>query len=351
MSTKDKALQVINSHQGKSLVYARREEISEISPQYEPIVTAIEYSPDDFDNLGGNMYLAKSGLNRLSEASGISYTENCGTRESGSFREVEVEFDTQGQFWYAKGSFAIIGWAQGVRIKPDGTERRSSVNEYEFNVVDRANEQFLKDADGNKYISSKIKAMKKLTEIKKFATQRAKTGAQLGVVRELAAVPTAFKPNQLQQSNHTIVVSQVVESSQYKADIARELMKTPDGRQAVASAVFGNTAKLYGQNAVEDQRVVSPDIDDDPIIGSAEIVEDHETDEFGDFEDTPAENQTQENNERDRKIVVLEQYLNSGILSPKGCAVVSKALKEIDSQSDEQLDDLIKRCKDQEAKR
>ena len=66
---KDKALQIMTQHQGNSLVYARREEIEEISSQYEPIVTILEFQKDDFAPMGqGNFYPMKSATNRIADA-------------------------------------------------------------------------------------------------------------------------------------------------------------------------------------------------------------------------------------------------------------------------------------------
>jgi hypothetical protein len=241
-----KALAILNQNAAKGLVFARREEIEAISPQYEPIVTVLEFEPADFIDVGmGNMYPGKAATNRISDATGVSFLRDVGgTREVGSWSSVKVAKQAGG-FWQASGEYKVIGTAQGQRLKPDGTPRLSSVREYEFNIVDRANEDFLKDAtrDGGPKYASEVAALKHLYEIKKFATQRASTGAELAVVRELVGMPTAFKKDQIAKP---MIFSQVVENNRFKVEIMREVMKSPDGRQAVVGALFGAANTLYG---------------------------------------------------------------------------------------------------------
>ena len=251
-----KALAILNQHVGKSLVFASREDVENVAPQFEPVVTVVTLSTDDFTDVGmGNMYPGKSATNRIADAAGVSFLPNVGgTREDGDFQAVKIV--KQSTFYQACGEFKVIGAAQGQRLKPDGTPRFSSVREYEFNVIDRANEDFLKDASkqDQKY-TSEIAARKHLIDLKKFATQRASTGAQLAVIRELAGIPTTFKRDQITKP---MVFSQIIENNRFKLDIAKEIMKTPDGRQAVAAAIFGTSRALFGPQAAAPVQVQAP---------------------------------------------------------------------------------------------
>lgn len=253
-----KALAILNQSASKGLVFARREEIEAVAPQFEPIVTVIDFEPTDFVDVGmGNMYPGKSATNRISDAAGVSFLRDVGgTREVGSWSSVRVS-KQPGGFWQATGEYKVIGTAQGQRLKPDGTPRLSSIREYEFNVVDRANEDFLKDAgrDGGPKYGTEVTALKHLYELKKFATQRASTGAELGVVRELVGLPTAFKKDQI---GRPMVFSQIVENNSFKVGIMREIMKSPDGRQAVVGALFGAAAALFGPQAAAGQIEAPP---------------------------------------------------------------------------------------------
>ncbi len=331
---KNKALQVLKQYEGKAIVCARREEIEEISPQFESIVTVLELKEDDFAPVGGgNFYPQKALQNRMSDAAGIKFTENCGTKSVGSWSGVSVRELPNGLF-EAVGEYAIIGWAQGYRLGPDGQPRTSSVCEYEFNVVDRCNmESFL----GKYPPKSIMEARKKLLEFKKFATRRASTGAQLAVIRELTGVPTAFKRSDIQKP---MLISQVVESNAFKMDVANKLMQTPDGRADVANAIFGNSRQLYGKAIQAPQESAPPIKDISPEAAAEE-------DPFSDFGD-------QDEKEPDPKADLLdqlEQYLHSDYLPPKGVELVTAAVNNPDQYTIEQIEDLLKRCKDAYDKR
>ena len=332
---KNKALQIMAQHQGNSLVYARREEIEEISSQYEPIVTILEFQKDDFAPMGGgNFYPMKSATNRIADATGVSFTNNCGTREVGNFHTIEVNQAKDGYFT-AVGNYAVVAHAQGQRLKPDGTPRLSSVCEYEFNVVDRANEDFLSDFQNKKYIRTAIDARKKLLALKKFATRRASTGAELAVIRELAGVPTALKQDQISKP---MLFAQIVENNQFKLQVAKDLMKTADGRQSVAQAMFGTTQALYGPQGQGDalQRIVDS-------TEQQEVASLPEPDPFDDFDEPPIA--APELDERQQILQQLEEYLNADILQEKGRAVIGAALKNPDPIPTEKLYEYLEKCK------
>jgi hypothetical protein len=331
---KNKALQVIAQHQNTSLVYARKEEIEEISEQFEPIVTVLEFDQSEFAPMGGgNFYPQKSAQNRIADATGVSFTSNCGTREIGNFHTVDIRQAPEGYF-YAVGNYAVIGYAQGQRLKPDGTPRLSSVTEYEFNVVDRVNDEFLSDFTNKRFVKTAIDARKKMLALKKFATRRASTGAELAVIRELAGIPTAMKGDQIKKP---MLFSQVVESTKFKLQVAKELMQTPDGRQHVANALFGTSQALFGpseQNLPQaEPRVVNPEEPPSDI-----------TAEFGDGDlDSDGFDESPPMDERSQLCLELEQFTLSGILSEKASETVTTAINDLNTPI-ERLRDLRQKC-------
>lgn len=351
------ALAILNKNAGSSLVFARREEIEMVSPQFEPIVTVLELAPSDFTDVGmGNMYPGKSATNRISDAAGVSFLHSVGgTREVGSWSSVKVAKQSGG-FWQATGEYKVIGFAQGQRLKPDGSPRLSSVREYEFNVVDRANEDFLKDYSKGpeaKY-TTEVAALKHLLELKKFSTQRASTGAELGVVRELVGMPTAFKRDQI---GKPMVFSQIVENNRFKVQIAREIMQTPDGRAAVVGALFGASKALYGPQ--QGAPALMAAADDKVPVESENIrpAEDQETHTVRDtpaslaadalddgFDDDPPTKTDREADARRDAVTALEEYVASGLLTGKKLAQVNAAIKD-DGTPLATLQDYVAKCR------
>lgn len=299
---KQKALAVFDSRSkdGKSLVYARREEIEDIPQQYEPLITVCEFDQSDFINMGkDNFYPPKPIVNQISDATGVSFiSKNCGTRVKGDWSKVTIVQHKDGSF-EALGDYGIIGYAQGYRTKADGTPRKSNVCEYEFNVTDRCNTDYFW---GNYPPKNMQDARKKLYEVKKFATRRASTGAELAVIRELAGVPTGFKSKDL---GKPMVFSQVIESNRYKLGIAAELMKTPDGRNSLAQAMFGTSQTLFGPGQAQDpadMKDVSPDTPDEP--------EKHEPAEDDIFPAAAEETESEKPEDQIRELKTsLEEYL------------------------------------------
>ena len=330
---KDRAIQVFNNYQQKAIVCARREEIEDMSPQYEPLVTVIEMKEEDFAPVGGgNFYPQKSLQNRMADAAGIKFTENCGTRSVGTWVKVSVHA-IEGGLFEAVGEYAVIGFAQGYRLGPDGQPRTSSVCEYEFNIVDRCNmESFM----GKNPPRTLIEARKKLLEFKKFSVRRASTGAQLAVIRELTGIPTAFKK---EDTIKPLLLAQVVESNSFKMGVAKQLMQTPDGRQAVAGAMFGNTRQIFGPStpapAIPEsgsmEKVVYPADDFDEPVSPAGGFSD-------DFDDEPT------NDPRRDLIIQLEQYQNSE-LPEKAKARITDMIKNANQYTDEQIEEYLTLCK------
>jgi len=343
-----KALAILNQNVGRSLVFARKEEIEAVSPQYEPIVTVIEFDQSEFTDVGmGNMYPGKAATNRIADAAGVSFLHNVGgTKTYGSWASIKLVKQEAG-FYQAVGEYKVIGTAQGQRLKPDGAPRLSSPRDYEFNVVDRANEDFVSDFQKNKgKYKDELNALKHLLDLKKFSTQRAATGAELAVIRELVGMPTAFKADQIRKP---MVFSQIVENNRFKVEIAREIMKTPDGRAAVVNALFGATQSLFGpqQAAQIADQPMSPAEDpvqeitpaDDQQTSPADLADEALDDSDG-FDEDPV--QPTNNTERDVIEASLEEWVNSDQLNMKARDTVEKLLSKPETPLDTLRDYLNK---------
>lgn len=222
-----------------ALIYAQREEIGEITEQYEPLVTIIQFDENAFAAVGmGNFYPMKSAQHQIAQACGISFLpELSKTWTKGSFQDIELR-QLDGT-WQAFGDYAVMASAVAQRRGPDGTMLKSSGAAYEFNVCDRFNADCM-----SKNPSRLIDARKKLLETKKFSTRRAATGAELAAVREISGVPTAFKAQDLKKP---MCFGQIIESQTYKNKLVGMAMQSPEGREQVLNKALGLTASVYGK--------------------------------------------------------------------------------------------------------
>jgi len=211
-----KALAVIQEHEkNQDLVFVRPEDL-QTQRMFVPQLTVLHATPDDFHNISGQMMPKSYYTDRIGEAAGVSFiAEHCSVRKE------------------REGENVYVGFAQGRRRLPDGTWRTSQVHEYEFDVDVRAQEDFLKKPDKYK---SDVEKEKHRLEYKKFARQRAGTGARLKVIRELVGIPTSFKPQQMQKA---IVVSRVAVNTD-------ELLADPNLREAAIQQAVGVQRQLFG---------------------------------------------------------------------------------------------------------
>jgi hypothetical protein len=143
--------------------------------------------------------------------------ENCGTRTE-----------------TVDGNTVYVGFSQAKKRLPDGTWRTSSICEYEFNPVKRAEEDVLKDSKG-KYGNEKEQKLLLLT-YQKFGRQRADTGARLRVIRELTGMPISFKPQEIAKA---MIFSRIAINTD-------ALLADPEMRQAAIKLATGATEQLYG---------------------------------------------------------------------------------------------------------
>ena len=313
---------------GKAIMVVKREEINAVAPQYEPLVTVLEVNWDsDFTNVGTQnspqYYPNKDTTNKIAEAGGVGFTPNCGTRKEGSWNSVEITQGKSHKDYKIKGEYKVIGWAQGYRIQPDGTKRFSSVCEYEFDCTARAELDFLSDAekdpnakdwrDRPKYPTVE-KKRKHFMELVKFAVQRAETGAQLKAIRELTGIPTAFKK---EHYGKPLVIGQTIENNNFKVGLAQQLMKTPDGRKAVADAIFNTTNTVYGPPQVpqETRSVGMKDVTEETLAEGEISPDNHDYDPANDKDlNEPSAFDSENPSPLEEAKIRLETYLDDPIV-------------------------------------
>lgn len=213
------ALAIIQEHESKNdLVFVRPEDLN-TQKFFVPEVTVLHATPDDFHSISGQMMPKGYYTDRIGQAAGVSFVaENCGVKKD--------------------GENVYVGFAQGKRRLPDGTWRLSAVHEYELDVDSRAREDFLSKPD--KYKTA-VDKEKHTLEIKRFARQKAGTGAHLKVIRELVGIPISFKPEQIQKA---IVISRISVNTD-------ELLSTPGMQQAAITQAVGAQQALFGPGPTE----------------------------------------------------------------------------------------------------
>ena len=246
VQTNENALQLIQKHKSnKDLVFVAEEDLH-TQVMFIPVVVAIHATPDDFHNISGNLMPKGYQVDRIGEASGISFVaENCGVRK--------------------ESEDVYVGYAQGKKRLPDGTWRPSSVCEYEFDVKTRSEEDFLNDSKKRepKY-KAEIDRKAHILQLKKFARQRAGTGARLKVIRELTGMPISFKPNEIQKA---MVFSRVAVNTDM-------LFADPEMREAAIQLATGTARDIYGPqkhspnyqiNGKEQEQLEAPEEEDPPF--------------------------------------------------------------------------------------
>ncbi len=223
----------LQEYNGKALIFTNEEE--QVNNEiYATLNTVIEINADMFHNMGTQnkpvFYPKKELSNQIGAGMGIEFMPNMVMEEV--FGD-EVIDESGNRIRKVAGIRCI---KQGKRRRPDGTWQLSSPCSYVFNWQDRAELDFLADEekwgqtwnDGNtkcRYYfgedrdRTRRERRKHILDLKKFADQRASTGAELMVIRELTGMPTAFKADDL--AKQRMVVSQVCESKAYQKVKAR----------------------------------------------------------------------------------------------------------------------------------
>jgi hypothetical protein len=216
--TQNDALEMVKRYKSENQLVFVAEEDLKTHTMFLPEVVVIRSTPDDFHNISGNFQPKGHQIDRIGEAAGISFlTSNCGTRTE-----------------TVDGNTVYVGFAQARKRLPDGTWRISSICEYEFNPVKRAEEDVLKDSKG-KYGNEKERKLLLLT-YQKFGRQRADTGARLRVIHELTGMPISFKPQEIAKAMIFCRVSVNTDA----------LLADPEMREAAIRIATGASEQLYG---------------------------------------------------------------------------------------------------------
>lgn len=203
----------LSDYEGKAIILTTQEEQIE-TPFYESMITEIKIQPDMFHKIWPGYYPRKELTNNIGAGMGIDFLPT--VRIDNVYGDEEKYPDGR----IVKKVTGLRCVKQGKRMRPDGSYQLSDPQPYEFNWIDRAELDFIADEEENKgkYKTETLKR-KHILELKKFATQRAGTGAELAVIRNLTGMATSFKEDQLECG--LMVVSQIVKSKDYQEAIAR----------------------------------------------------------------------------------------------------------------------------------
>lgn len=219
---------------------------------YSTSVEIVQFSKDEFHKIGNSFYPDKSLTNRIAAAAGVEFLS------AGTIKEVYGDIEIIGGV-ERRPIVGYMAYRQGRRRRPDGTWQISNPCNYEFNWMDRAEEDFLKDAEkvGQTYSDGNSKAKyhdrngnpnnvaqrKHILDLKRKANRMASTGAALAVIRELIAMPTGWTAQDL--SAGAIKVTQIAESRAFqKAKAQAEIRGIESGKSNV-----GRISELLGEDS------------------------------------------------------------------------------------------------------
>lgn len=205
----------LDQYRGKALLFTSEEEIVD-NNTYKTLVSVININEGMFHKIWPNFYPTKGLSNQIGAAMGIEFTSNV------IMEDVYGDIIENADGSKVKKTAGVRCVKQGKRRRPDGTWQLSSPCSYVFNWNDRAELDILADAEKepnkqkyhfpNNPDKQRREQRKHILELKKFADQRASTGAELMVIRELTGMETSFKKEDIQKGQ--IVVSQIVESEE-----------------------------------------------------------------------------------------------------------------------------------------
>jgi len=227
----NKALAIIEDARSKgALVYAPQN--MDCPPLYKVEATVITAKPDEFFNIQGKYMPSKAVVDRIGEAAGVDFiAAQCSVR-------TEKRDDDIGN------RTVFVGFAQGRTRLPDGTWRASSVEDYEFDPLLRAQMESKNDSE----------IRKKYLEYTKVARQRASTGARVRVIRQLTGMPVTFTQADMAKP---LVFTRIVQNTDY-------ILGTHEGKMMAIAMATGAAQMMYGPQAQvsEQPRVQADEFDE-----------------------------------------------------------------------------------------
>lgn len=230
----------LKKYKGKAIMLTNQESQVE-NKFYRSQVVEVPIKMDMFHDMGqGNFYPNKGLTNTISHAAGIEFLPSF--RMNDTYGDEMIDKDGN-RLKKIAGKECI---KQGRKMKPDGTWTMSSPCAYEFNFMDRAEEAILK-AEEKYGEQSPIKKRKKILELKKFAPQRASTGAELMVVRELLGAKTAFTKKEIELG--LIVVARIEKTEEFQEVLAIADVENRRNGGLIADRVNDASKMLTGSDA------------------------------------------------------------------------------------------------------
>ena len=250
-------------------------------------------------NIGGQLSPSRSALDKIADATGITFDDELtGTRK--------------------EGKETYVGKAVGRRKNPDGTWR-SAACEYEFDVEIRAKE---------------CKSERDVLQLRKFARQRADTGARLRVIRALTGLKTGFAPEELEKP---------FVFARYTVNV-QAMMDDPQMKQAAINQALGVSQEIYGPS----ERNVTPERE--ALEAPAEQGSEEPAQELAPRDDDPFDEKEADLSEEQKARIALEEWLNSDVLKESAKDLIRATLDD-ENATLAALLSLIERCKAYEAKK
>lgn len=218
-----------------ALIFVDKEWGTDKTPLYKLEITEIFINREtECFNISGKFMPRREVVDRIGEASGIDFIFGISSSRT-------VDDDICGKRTVYTAS------AQGRRLMPDGSWRKSSKCDYDFDPVLRAMLDFdatelNSETKQKRRISSKgvpygSTLARYILELQKVAMQRANTGARLRVIRELVGMPIAFEAKDLDKP---LYLGRIIPNTDY-------ILETPEGRiMATAKALDIDISALFG---------------------------------------------------------------------------------------------------------